>query len=204
MTQVAIIDYGMGNLASVKKAFDFLKIPCTITQEPEKLNAATHLVLPGVGAFAAAMNNLETLHLKSVLNELVLQQRKPIMGICLGMQLLFDEGTEPTTTAGLGWIPGRIVPIVAPHLRIPHLGWNTVTATVHSDLFTADLQGDYYFIHSYCAMPTVNSNLAGTTHYGGAITAVIHHNNIFACQFHPEKSQSLGLKFIQKFVDFYA
>jgi glutamine amidotransferase len=204
MTQVAIIDYGMGNLASVKKAFDFLKIPCAITQKPEVLAAASHLVLPGVGAFAAAMQNLKELNLESTLMELVQHQKKPIMGICLGMQLLFDEGTEPTINAGLGWIPGRIAPIVAPHLRIPHLGWNTVTATGHSDLFTENLQGDYYFIHSYCAMPLDAQTMAGVTNYGGAIPAVIHHNNIFACQFHPEKSQALGLKVLQKFVNYYA
>lgn len=204
MTHVAIIDYGMGNLASVKKAFDFLKIPCTITQDPEELATATHLVLPGVGAFAAAMQNLKELNLQPILNDLVQQHKKPIMGICLGMQLLFDEGTEPTTTAGLGWIPGRIAPIVAPELRIPHLGWNTVTASKQSDLFTEDLQGDYYFIHSYCAMPEKAQTLAGTTQYGASIAAVIHHNNIFACQFHPEKSQALGLRVLQKFVDYYA
>lgn len=202
--KLAIIDYGTGNLSSVKKAFDHINADAKIVSSPQGIDDAHYVVLPGVGSFAKAMSSLNENKWFLALNNHVVVKKKPFLGICLGMQLIFDMGTETKETKGFGWLSGNVVKINAPNKRIPHMGWNTVVPTGNSSLFTEDLKGDYYFIHSYHAVSQNKNHIAATVQYGEVISAIFHYENIFACQFHPEKSQILGLELLKRFLKFYA
>ncbi|HLP56509.1 MAG TPA: imidazole glycerol phosphate synthase subunit HisH [Fluviicola sp.] len=198
-----VIDYGMGNVASVQKALRFLQIDSVVSNDKTIIREASALILPGVGAFAQGMHNLHESGLVGVLHEEVLQNKKPFLGICLGMQLLATTGTEPHTCQGLGWVAGTVRKMEDSVLRIPHLGWNTVERTRESDIIQQD-KTDCYFIHSYHFDAEDPNVVLATVDYGKTYVAAIEQNNIFATQFHPEKSQDAGLAMLKQFFQKYA
>lgn len=201
--KTAIIDYGMGNVASVQKALNYLKIENIITCNHREIEDADAIILPGVGAFKQGMDNLNLYNLIPVLSEQVLVKQKPFMGFCLGMQLLATTGTEVINCNGLGWIAGTVKKIEEPKKRIPHLGWNDIAVTKQGFLTAVD-QKDFYFIHSYHFDVDDKENIAATVNYGKNYVAAIQYKNIFATQFHPEKSQDAGLTLLSGIYKYYA
>ncbi len=201
--KVAIINYGMGNVASVEKAIRFLGYTPIITRDHQEIREADCILLPGVGAFAQGMENLKTYDLIDILNEEVIVREKPFLGICLGMQLIATRGFEPVETKGLGWIDGDVIQIVEPEKSIPHLGWNEIKAQNESLIKEFDNK-DFYFIHSFHFNVTNNLDITATVNYGNNYVAVIQKKNIFATQFHPEKSQTFGLALLKRFFELYA
>ncbi len=200
--QVAIINYGMGNVASVEKAVNYLGHKAIITNDAFEINEADCIVLPGVGAFAQGMENLINYGLVDILNKEVLINRKPFLGICLGMQLLATKGFEPYETSGLGWIDGIVQKMEEPKRSIPHLGWNELRSNKTS--FLKEFNNiDFYFIHSYHFIVTNSEEIAGTVDYGNNYVAAVTKDNIFATQFHPEKSQVAGLEVMKLFFNTY-
>ena len=196
---VVIIDYGMGNVASVQKALNLLKVDNVITNAKDKIRSASGIILPGVGSFLQGMTHLKESGLDAVLTEEVVGNGKPFLGICLGMQLIATTGFEPYENPGLGWINGRVLKITDTECRIPHMGWNNIT--VLNDAYFKDLpSSDFYFIHSYHFVPDSEDVIAATVNYGTDYVASIKHKNIFATQFHPEKSQTAGLKVLEAFL----
>jgi glutamine amidotransferase len=198
-TMIAIIDYGMGNLRSVSKAFERLGCTAAVTREPQVIADASHVVLPGVGAFPDCMRNLEQLGLIDPIRR-ALSSGKPFLGICLGLQLLFTESEEFGVHKGLGWIRGRVVRFKNNGLKVPHMGWNSLTMkkpTPVLDGLPADAM--VYFVHSYYVAPDDPSLISTTTEYGGSFASSITVGNVFACQFHPEKSQEVGLMLLRNF-----
>lgn len=194
--KVAIVDYGMGNVASVQKALRHLGYDSTITADTAALENASFIILPGVGSFKAGMDNLRATGLVEVLNREVLEKGKPFLGICLGMQLLATTGTEPHENPGLGWIEGTQTHIEAGQLRIPHLGWNEIDVK-RGNVFDNIPSRDFYFIHSYHFVVKNPAEVIATVHYGSDLAAVVGRDNIFATQFHPEKSQTAGLQLLK-------
>lgn len=196
---IAIVDYGMGNLRSVHKAFEKAGFPAIITQEARELGQADGLVVPGVGAFKKAMENLESLNLIKPIIEFI-EKGKPFLGICLGLQLLFAGSEEFGWQRGLSIFRGRVVRFRETNLKIPHIGWNAIKIRKEAPIFNGLASGTYfYFVHSYYAMPEDEGLIAATTHYGLEFTSAISWGNLFALQFHPEKSQSAGLQIIKNF-----
>lgn len=200
---ILIIDYGLGNLFSVAKAFESIGATVRVSADPKELAKASHIVLPGVGAFPRGMHNLENAGLHTMLQEEVVAKNKPFLGICLGMQLLADKGYEHEECPGLGWISGEVRKLDAERqgLKIPHVGWNNMTVQKESRLLkNIKPNSDFYFVHSYQLHCTDKKDVVATTMYGEEITAVIEHENIFAVQFHPEKSQEAGLTLLENFI----
>jgi glutamine amidotransferase len=195
---VAIIDYGMGNVASVQKALNFLKIENIITSDHNEISASTAILLPGVGSFKQGMANLNERGLVELLTKEVIENKKKFLGICLGMQLIMDQGSEPEVTKGLGWISGEVIKFELENLAIPHMGWNSITNKNNKYFNNLD-QSDFYFVHSYHVVPNDKSTIAATVNYGFEVVASLHNNNIFATQFHPEKSQNAGLELIKNY-----
>jgi glutamine amidotransferase len=194
---IAIIDYGMGNLKSVCKAFLSLGLSATITSDPQEILAADKVVLPGVGAFKDAMAELHRSGLTEVIYETV-EKGKPFLGICLGMQLLFDKSYEYGETEGLRLLKGEIVKLEVP-LKVPHMGWNTLRVTKQDPLFTGIKDESYvYFVHSYY-LETPEDIVSSYTTYDKEIAVAVQQGNIFATQFHPEKSGDVGLKMLKNF-----
>ncbi len=194
---IAIIDYGAGNLFSVKNALDFLKIPNIITSNKEEIQNASGIILPGVGAFPKAMQMLNGTGLTEFLKEQT--TKKPLLGICLGMQMLFETSYEFEKVAGLGLIPGEIKPIPDCGLKVPHMGWNNLEITQNSVLLQGVKENDHvYFVHSYMAY-TDAKYISGVATYGEKITGVVQNGNVFGTQFHPEKSGEVGLKMLENF-----
>lgn len=202
-TRIGIIDYGMGNLQSVRNALERLGCEVLISSSPEILAGADALILPGVGAFGEAMNNLEQRNLVGYLRRAVLEEGKPLLGICLGMQLLADSSEERGNFQGLSLIPGKVREIpVTGGLRLPHIGWNGVSIRKRDPLFREVHEGGaFYFVHSY-RFECDPSYIAGVTDYGTDITAAVQKDRIFGVQFHPERSQHKGLRLLRNFVDF--
>jgi len=195
---IAVIDYGMGNLRSVQKGFEKVGCNAVISSDIKTIENASRLVLPGVGAFRDCMRNLEESGLVDALIRGV-EKGKPFMGICLGLQLLFDESEEFGTHRGLGLISGKVKRFPAGDLKVPHMGWNSISKSKDSPVLASVEEGSYfYFVHSYYVVPEENVS-ATTTEYGIEFTSSIVKDNIFACQFHPEKSQSEGLKILKAF-----
>jgi glutamine amidotransferase len=201
--KVAIINYGMGNVASVDKAIKYLGFESVITNDPLEIQQATYIILPGVGAFAQGMENLHKLGLVDILNKEVIYNKKPFLGICLGMQLIASRGFEPNLTSGLNWIKGDVIKIKEPQKSIPHLGWNEINET-KSSIFKDFNKKDFYFIHSFHFDVLNTEDIAATVNYGKDYVAAIQKDNIFATQFHPEKSQTSGLELIKSFFNYYA
>jgi glutamine amidotransferase len=203
MKRIAIIDYGMCNLDSVRRAFEECGADAMVTSKPEDLGSASHVVLPGVGAFSDAMAHLHERGFVSTLRAMK-TQRTPFLGICLGMQLMASSGDEGGVAEGLGLIEARVTRLVpdAPGVRIPHVGWNEVTPSKASRLFDGIAPGrDFYFVHSYhvqCISPA--DELARTPYCGGFSSAVSAGDHLFGVQFHPEKSQKAGFALLRNFI----
>jgi glutamine amidotransferase len=213
MSTIAIIDYGAGNLRSAANAFERVAHErgkgdeIVVTADPGMVRKADRIMLPGVGAFADCMAGLQAVSgMIEVLDEKVIKGGAPFLGVCVGMQLLASEGREKTVTKGLGWIPGAVEKITPsdPALKIPHMGWNTISVTRPHALLSGITDGPdglhAYFVHSYHLKTDDPAHLLATTDYGGALTACVGRDNIFGTQFHPEKSQALGLKLIENFL----
>jgi imidazole glycerol-phosphate synthase subunit HisH len=210
---IAIIDYGMGNLRSVHKAFAAVGHDAVVTRESDILSKASHLVLPGVGAFADCMANLEQYGLLEPIRKGI-ASGKPFLGICLGLQLLFTESEEFGVHKGLDIVPGKVrrfqfaqgldtsMSRESSPLKVPHMGWNELTLERAAPPLQNVPTGTHvYFVHSYYVEPSDSSVIATTTDYGRSFVSSIWHDNIFACQFHPEKSQTVGLQIVKNFAE---
>ncbi len=197
---IVIIDYGMGNLRSVQKAFEAVGHEAEITADPDRIRAATRVVLPGVGAFADAMAELRRTGMDQAFTEAV-QSGKPCLGVCLGLQLLFTTSHEDGEHQGLDLIPGEVVRFEPrPGLKVPHMGWNTLAIRRPIPLFEGiDAEPSVYFVHSYYARAGDPDDVAATADYPEPFAAVVHRGNLTACQFHPEKSQRVGLAMYANF-----
>lgn len=200
---IAIIDYGVGNLFSLEQSFHAVGAEIVVTADPNVIRSADKILLPGVGAFGDAAQRLRD----TGLDQVVISEAKagkPLMGICLGMQLLFEEGHEYGCHKGLGLIPGKVVPIanvIPKELKIPHMGWNALNFTRESKLFSRIKDGDHaYFVHSYYAADCEDAVIA-TAEYGAPLTAAVEKGNVFGCQFHPEKSGAVGLEILRAFAE---
>jgi glutamine amidotransferase len=210
---VAIVDYGSGNLHSAAKAFERAARDCgygepiVVTRDPDAVARAERVVLPGVGAFADCRRGLDAVSgMVEALNTRVRHQGRPFLGICVGMQLMAERGREYEVTAGLGWIPGEVDRITPsdPDLKIPHMGWNTLNEIRPHKLLEGIPVGPHglhaYFVHSFHLKAAERSSLVAEADYGGAVTAIVGRDTVVGTQFHPEKSQRLGLKLIANFL----
>ena len=196
---IAIIDYGMGNLFSVEKAFVQMGAEVVVTSDPAVIAGAAKVILPGVGAFGDCMNNLMEYKLVEVIRQ-VASRGTPFLGICLGLQLLFEGSEEDPGVPGLGIFPGMVRKIIAPGLKIPHMGWNSLDLRAPSPLFVGLPAAAYvYFVHSYHAVPADPALVTAAADYGESITAAVGRGNIQAVQFHPEKSGTVGLQILRNF-----
>lgn len=204
---VAIIDYDVGNLKNVETALKALDIDCTITRDHKSIDDASAIVLPGVGAFADAMNNLEKFDLYATLVKNV-KKGKPLLGICLGMQLLFDKSFEDGEWKGLGFIPGQVVRFEDTRetgLKVPHMGWNNLTLHQSEDPIVQGLgtQDYVYFVHSYYAVPDqFDQNVVAYAQYGVRVPAIVRQDNVLGMQFHPEKSAAVGKRLLINWKEF--
>ncbi len=198
---IAIIDYDAGNIKSVEKALIALGEQVKVTRNPEEILGADGVILPGVGAFGDAMERLESYGLVETI-ALVTERRIPLLGICLGLQLMFESSEESPGVKGLGLLPGRIVRIPDDGgLKVPHIGWNNLKFPNRGRLFQDLPEDSYvYFVHSYYLQAQEEAIVTATTQYGALIHASVEKDNIFACQFHPEKSSGVGRKILQNFV----
>ena len=211
--RIAIIDYGSGNLCSAAKAFERaaresgFQAEVLVTSHPEDVRSAGHIVLPGVGAYADCRSGLDAVNgMVEALNEAVISDGKPFLGICVGLQLLASRGLEYQITEGLGWIPGDVVSLEPsdPSLKIPHMGWNTVDLVKEHPVWAGIPTGPdglhAYFVHSYHLKATNPEHVLATADYAETVTACVGRDNIIGTQFHPEKSQKLGLSLISNFL----
>jgi len=202
---IVIVDYGMGNLRSIQNKFERLGAEILISSRTEDLESADRIVLPGVGAFDVGMANLAESGLLRTLQEEVMDRRKPLLGICLGMQLLTDS-SEEGKLAGLGWVPGdtRLIRFDPGQtkLRVPHMGWNTLNVKRSNNLLTG-VAGDasFYFVHSYYVDCANAEDVVATTHYGRDMASVVQHGNVYGTQFHPEKSHEAGVQILKNFLE---
>jgi glutamine amidotransferase len=202
---VLVVDYGMGNLPSVARALEECGADVEVSDDPSAIKRAERLVLPGVGAFADASRNLIDRGWIEPLRKAVQEERLPLLGICLGMQLLGDGGDEGGEAAGLGLIPGRVHHLVAATAgeRIPHVGWNELYPAKLSRILDGVPSGcDFYFVHSFHFIPTSPADILATTPYCGSFVAAVEHENIVGCQFHPEKSSRMGRHLLRNFLRF--
>jgi imidazole glycerol-phosphate synthase subunit HisH len=198
MTQIAILDYGMGNLRSVEKALERVGASATITSDPEPARTADGLILPGVGAFPAAMARVRDLRLEALIAER-LEAGTPVLGICLGLQLLFSASVENEGAGGLGLLTGEVTPLEAPGLKIPHIGWSPVRWERES-LLTDGIESEspFYFVHSFAPRPDA-ADVLGTAEYGERFVCAVDRAPIYGVQFHPEKSSAAGLRLLSNF-----
>lgn len=196
---IGIVDYGMGNLFSVSKALERMNVPYFISSEQETLAGADGLLLPGVGSFHDAMNILQETRLAQFLKAQA-ANGKPLLGICLGMQLLFDDSEENGKTAGLGLLKGNVVKFPDSELKVPHMGWNKLRFQQASPLLTNVPEEFVYFVHSYYVKLASEDTLIASSNYGVTVPAVVGEGNVFGTQFHPEKSSEVGIAILQNFV----
>lgn len=197
---IAIIDYDAGNLRSVEKALNFIGEEAIVTRDRDKLLGADKVILPGVGNFGEAMNKLHHYQLVDVIRKIA-EKKTPLLGICMGMQLLFERSDECMGLEGLSLLKGEILRIPdSKGLKIPHVGWNSLSINHNKKLYQGIPDGSYvYFVHSYYLKAEDESDVAATTYYGTLIDASVEKGNIFGCQFHPEKSGDVGLKILKNF-----
>jgi len=195
----------MGNVASVQKSIKKLGFNSYITNDYAEIQQSDFIILPGVGSFSTGIENLHTLDLVKILTQEVIDKKKPFLGICLGMQLIATLGNEPYKVNGLGWIDGEVVKIEPyQNMRIPHLGWNNVAVENKED-FYQEFEGlDYYFIHSYHFNAANSEDIVLKVNYGTPLVAALQKDNIYAMQFHPEKSQEAGMNLLKKIINQYA
>lgn len=200
---IAIIDYDAGNIRSVEKALQFLGEETVCTGERDVILRADKVILPGVGAFGDAMKKLRSRKLDEVIGEVV-ENKTPFLGICLGLQLLFESSEESKGVKGLGILPGRIVRLPETEgLKIPHVGWNSLHFPTEGVLFHGISEGAYvYFVHSFYLQAEDTALVKATTQYGATVHASVERDNVFACQFHPEKSSDTGLHILKNFISF--
>lgn len=200
---IAIIDYGMGNLRSVEKGFLKAGISASVVNSAGAVENARGIVLPGVGAFRDCVRNLETLGLREVILSSI-KKGKPFLGICLGLQVLFTESEEFGKSPGFNVFPGNVLRFPeSKELKVPHMGWNTLNMKKRPPIFEGiPEEASFYFVHSYYVSPSDSSIIAATTDYGLEFTSMIWKDNVFATQFHPEKSQAMGLRILKSFGDF--
>lgn len=204
---IAIVDYGMGNVRSLSNAFEYLGEDVFVTDDAQIIDDADRIVLPGVGAFGDAMKAMHQRGVIAPLNRQVHEFRKPVLGICLGMQLVAKESVEHGHHQGLGWVDARIERLTpAAPLKVPHVGWNSLDFPHQDWLFEGIRQkeANFYFVHSFHMLCTNPQDCLATSNYGGDVTAVVRHDNIVAMQFHPEKSQDNGLRLLQNWVNWRA
>ncbi len=199
---ISILDYGMGNLRSVSKAFERVGADCKITRDSNAIAKADKLVVPGVGAFRDCMQTLQDLGLVEPIREFIRSGRY-YLGLCLGMQILMEESEEGGDVPGLGIISGKVLKFPSDlGLKVPHMGWNNIHFEKKAKLFSGLPQDSFvYFVHSYYVAPDSSKVIAATTNYGFDFASSLQHENILATQFHPEKSQAVGLQIIQNFCD---
>lgn len=199
---IAIIDYDAGNLRSVEKALQYLGKETVVTRDPEQIRKADKVILPGVGAFGDAMKKLQEYHLDTLIREIA-DSGKPLLGICLGLQLLFEESEESPGVKGLGILEGKIRRIPEEEgLKVPHIGWNSLHLEHDGRLFRNIPENSYvYFVHSYYLEAKDPEIVKASTEYGVHIHASVEKNNLFACQFHPEKSSETGLQILKNFAE---
>ena len=200
---IAIIDYDAGNIKSVEKAIKYLGNEAVITRDRDVIMSSDKVILPGVGNFGDAMSKIRNYKLDKVIYDVV-DSEKPFLGICLGLQLLYEHSDEAMDTLGLGILKGNIIKIPdSPGLKIPHMGWNSLDITEGATLFKGiEEEHPYvYFVHSYYLESEEESDVAATTYYSTKIHASVEHNNVYACQFHPEKSSDVGLKILKNFIE---
>ncbi len=198
---IAIIDYDAGNIRSVEKALQYLGEEVIVTRKREEILQADKVILPGVGAFGDAMEKIRSYGLEEVIHEVV-NRKTPFLGICLGLQLLFEASEESEGVRGLGILPGKIVKIPdAPGLKIPHIGWNSLKFPSDGVLFHGLKEDSYvYFVHSYYLQAAEEEIIKATTEYGVTIHAAVEKDNVYACQFHPEKSSGVGMQILKNFI----
>lgn len=201
---ITIIDYNMGNVGSIKNMLKKIGVPSIVTRNKKEIEKATKLILPGVGAFDKGMNNLKEFNLISLLDYKVKEAKTPILGICLGMQLLSKRSEEGGIEPGLGWINASTIKFQFAQtdkiIRIPHMGWNQISITKKSKLFQEMYQEPrFYFVHSYHVVCDNDSDVLATSEYGFDVTAAIERDNIYGAQFHPEKSHKFGKKLLENF-----
>jgi glutamine amidotransferase len=198
---IAIIDYGAGNLNSVSKALKKIGAESIITSDPDVIKSSAAMILPGVGSFGAAMSNIRGMGLDQTIIENC-RAGQPLLGICLGMQLLFDRSFEDGQWEGLGLLSGDIVKFENPRLKIPHMGWNQLILNSNASIGAGINQGDYvYFVHSYYAVPRDAGDVVFYTEYGTEVPAVVQKGLIVGMQFHPEKSADTGMRLLQNFIE---
>jgi glutamine amidotransferase len=207
---IAIVDYGAGNLGSVDKAFRYIGADVKVTSEPEEVSKADALVLPGVGAFSHCMDGLESIGLTRVVKDYI-QSGKPFLGICIGLQMLFDYSEEKGVHNGLGVLPGKVVKfsfdstnnlqdVLDKPLKIPHIGWNALEFEKNSSLFDGVKEGErVYFVHSFHAVPAQETDMIASSEYGYRFCCAVQRENVYATQFHPEKSGAIGLRILANF-----
>ena len=199
---IGIVNYGVGNLLSVYNALDFIGANVEICNTPKELINKEKIILPGVGSFKSCMSNLVDRGFYETLDNLVVNEKRPILGICLGMQLMADKSFEGGEHKGFGWIDGDVVPINSQNskLKIPHVGWNSINIKSENRLLNGlPENSDVYFVHSYHMKCKNNSNVIATCEYGDELTASICNENIYGAQFHPEKSQEYGIRILENF-----
>lgn len=200
--KIGVVGYGMGNVRSVLNAFEFLGIDAALVTDPAALEEAERIVLPGVGAFGAAMARLEVTGFHDALDRAVRRQGKPLLGICLGMQLLAESSTEFGDHAGLGFLKGRVekIPVEGRGRVLPHMGWNSLVVVRPTPLLDGVRPDpDFYFVHSFHIAPETTDTIDATVDYGTPVTAMVSSGNVMGTQFHPEKSQEAGLKLLASF-----
>jgi glutamine amidotransferase len=197
---IAIVDYGMGNRRSVEKALEHVGARATVTSDRARLRSAAGLIVPGVGAFPRAMENLRELGLDELVRERV-AAGTPVLGICLGMQLAFDSSTELGGASGLGIVPGEVRALQAGDLKLPHIGWNEVTFVKPSSPLVAELPSScaFYHVHSLAPVPAAEQDILGTAEYGSRFVTAVQRGSFYGVQFHPEKSSAAGLRLLASF-----
>jgi glutamine amidotransferase len=197
---IAIVDYGMGNRRSVEKALEHVGARATVTRDHARLRAAAGLVVPGVGAFPRAMENLRELGLDELLRERI-GGGTPVLGVCLGMQLAFDSSTELGGAAGLGIVPGEVRALDAGALKLPHIGWNEVSFTAVGSPLVAELPSTcaFYHVHSFAPVPEQETDVLGVAEYGAPFVSAVQRGSFYGVQFHPEKSSAAGLRLLASF-----
>jgi glutamine amidotransferase len=200
---IGIINYGSGNVQAIANIYNRTNFKYKIIQDPEQLKNVDKLILPGVGDFDETIKVLDSSGLRNALNEEVLIKKKPVLGICVGMQILSND-SEEGTQKGLGWISGNVKKFDILKIKdkpfIPHMGWNNVVPQIKHDLFDKiDIELGFYFVHSYFFQPLSSNNILGTTFYGEEFTSAVFNDNIFGVQFHPEKSHSNGIQLLSNF-----
>jgi len=201
MIKVCILDYGSGNVKSVLNLFSSITKNIVVSNNPTEIQKATHIILPGVGAFSAAMRKIHERLPIDILEEVVLGNKRPFLGICVGMQVLATRGMEFGECRGLGWIDGIVEKIETQHLPLPHIGWNNISQKRESPLLDGlRTDSDFYFVHSYALRLEENQQILATTNYEEEFCSILQQDNIYGVQFHPEKSQQAGINLAKNFL----